>query len=63
MSVRKWYGYKEAAAYLNIPEQEFLAYVNEKAALAYRLFITTRMYEEKELDRFKKEVLNMKGKG
>lgn len=53
----KLYDYKQASVYLGISEQEFLTHTNEKATLCYQLLLGTRVYTQKELDRFKKEVL------
>lgn len=58
----KLYTYKEAAVYCSISETEFLKHTNEKANLCYRLILGQRLYTQKELDRFKKEVLEQKVK-
>lgn len=56
----KLYRANDAAEYLDIPLEDFLTYTNVKAQLCYRLLFGTRVYTEKELDRFKKEVLDGK---
>ena len=52
----KLYTYKEAATYVGISEEAFLQASNIEAKLAYRLLFGTRVYTQKELDRYKQSL-------
>ena len=49
----------EAVKYLNINEDVFNKYTNEKSKIPYALVYGERRYSKQALDRFKKEVLQL----